>query len=227
MKGIEMAEEDLEVCYNSQKGFFIPEEGDEPTHRCNPVKFGEYLALITALAAAEVQLLTECETPVYVTPDQEQAIRSIARDDAWIIVRGIADAPPPVAEVTNDLSADVATVPSSPEVDPAQEWRKILRQPCLERGGLPHALLRYVLTDEPGRIDGLCQCGLRIPWVPCPHQHQQLRNKKPTCADCGKILVGGAGFVDNRSADGKPDPNVRLAVGAASDGKDSPHAYRA
>lgn len=224
-----------------ENGMVLSDETHPPTHRVEAIAFGEYRALKEQAADLEEMLLIAATTPVYVTPDQEESIRSIARDDAWIVVREIE----PVREVTVPVlqvvpaespavpgELPVAPPPQAPA--PAPQYQAILRQRCEARGGLPHTVLRYVITDEMSqwsghkRVDGLCQCGTRIPDVPCPHQKQVPDAKKrPMCQWCNKLIIA-SGFVDNRLPDGGRDPNVALPVpiGATGKGDAATAAYR-
>ena len=111
----------------------------------------------------------------------------------------------------------------------------------MARGGLPHTALRYVYTEAPSvydvgrvRVDGLCQCGERIPDVKCPHMKMELNSAgQPACRNCHAQLGSSAGAIDNRnlawggmSAGGAANPHIPLPVPAFAD--EAPKdAYRA
>ena len=193
-----------------------------------------------ALAAVEAEISKVALRPVYVTPEQEEAIRAVAKPGAWIVVRestyNITTAPIP----DDDDFAAVPLAPMPPEQPPAGPPKRPRPAACAARGGLPHGVLRYVITDgmsvyDPGRVrvDGLCQCGERIPDVKCPHQKQESDAMgRPACKWCRKVLVAGAGVIDNRKPQGHGggarDPNVAIPIDP--DNPDNPQnkfAYRA
>ena len=235
-----MSDNYVEV-HADENGLVLSDELHPPTHRVGAIPFGEYRALKEQAADLEEMLLIAATTPVYVTPDQEESIRAIARDDAWIVVREAepvrvvslpvvqevpAAAPPQPGELP------VAPPPAPPAPEPV--YKAVIRQRCEARGGLPHTVLRYVITDEQSqwsghkRVDGLCQCGLRIPDVPCPHQKQTPDSRKrPMCQWCNKLIIA-SGFVDNRLPDGGRDPRITLPVQPGSTGlkDDATAAYR-
>ncbi len=223
--------------------------GDRPAElRVGKGLWERYLLANGRLVAAVDTIEKAAVRPVYVTPEQEAAVRAIAKPDAWIVVRDAeaahddyvhVEAPvssgPVLPDVANEAPQETTPAPSEPE--------KPKRPPigrCEQRGGLPHAVLRYVLTETPSeffpgrtRIDGLCQCGERIPDVTCPHQKQEPDAlKRPRCAWCKKLIVGSVGVIDNRKPQGygggSPDPNVRTPVPInAGKGDSFPEAYRA
>ena len=211
-------------------------EGTQGDLRVGQLRWAAYLKAHETLRKAEKAMLDHATTPVFVTPDQEDTIRAIAKPGAWIVVKE----PTLVFDLTASPAvpeADLDAVPLAPAppvpVVPAGPPQRPRFGSCPARSGLPHAALRYILTDEMSqydagckRVDGLCQCGTRLPDVACPHQKQQPDGlKRPSCAWCHKLIVA-SGFVDNRLPDGKLDPRIKLAVNAASDGKDAPGAYR-
>lgn len=184
------------------------------------------------LAAVEAELRARAEKPLVVSPDQEEAMRAAARPGTWIVVRepivrpgeNIAEDTIPrlLVEALGHELNEAAPPPPEPEGPPK---RPPLGR-CPSRGNMPHTVMRYVQTDTgsvyfPGRkrIDGLCQCGLRIADVKCPHMKQTLVGQVPTCAWCGHRIIAQAGNIDNRDANGAPDPKIPtlIPIGAAGD----------
>lgn len=224
------------------------EHADRHSRRVSGELWKQYVAATKKLNDLTAKITERGDEPVFVTPDQEAAFRKASRPGAWIVVRsegmeGRADslghapespysAIPKVVEPSPQPLVDPADVPPEPA---APSYQSILRQRCPDRKGLPHQILHYVITDQPGRIDGLCQCGLRIPNVQCPHRKQKAGpNGDPTCEMCNQPIIKQTGFIDNRSGkDGAfADPNKPLPVptGAASPGDKNniaPRAYRA
>jgi len=233
-----MSDNYVEV-HADENGLVLSDETHPPTHRVEVIAFGEYRALKEQAADLEEMLLIAATTPVYVTPEQEESIRSIARDDAWIVVREAAPVRvvslPVVQEVPAASPAQPGELPvAAPPAPAAPAYQAILRQRCEARGGLPHTVLRHILTDEQSqwsghkRVDCLCQCGLRIPDIQCPHQNQKPDSKRrPACAACGKLMIA-SGVVDNRKPDGSRDPRVPLPVqpGATGLKDEATAAYR-
>ena len=227
--------------YVGPKGLELGDQEHDPTHRVNSSALSEYRALRDQLADLEEMMLAASVRPVYVTPEQEEAIRAIAKEDAWIVVREAEPvrvvSVPVVQEVPAASPPQAGELPiPAPPVAAAPEpvYKAILRQRCEARGGLPHTVLRYVITDEMSqwsghkRVDGLCQCGTRIPDVPCPHQKQTPDAKKrPMCQWCNKLIIN-SGFVDNRMPDGAQDPRIALPVAPGATGlkDEATAAYR-
>ena len=238
---------------DDEEGFVVTEDGDGDL-RVSSALFARYKKAGLALLAIEKEIEEKAERPVYVTADQEEQIRAIAQPGTWIVVRELPqpaqDAPYAGISVA-DWEAALAAVllppvtppPPAPEPPAAPAGPPVRPQPgrCHARGGLPHANLRFVITEElsvyaPGRIrvDGLCQCGHREPDVKCPHQKQKLNSaNQKACAMCNAVLGSSAGAIDNRnpawggrSPNGAADPNIRLPVPAGA--QDAPRdAYRA
>ena len=223
---------------DDEEGFVVTEDGDGDL-RVSSALFARYKKAGLALLAIEKEIEEKAERPVYVTADQEEQIRAIAQPGTWIVVREL---PPPAqdAPFTGPLTPDTpldAVFPSMlPEpppapVVPAGPPQRPRPARCHARGGLPHANLRFVITEElsvydPGRIriDGLCQCGHREPDVKCPHQKQKLNSaNQKACAMCNAVLGSSAGAIDNRnpawggrSPNGAADPNIQLPVPAGA-----------
>ena len=236
-KAIDMSRNYVEV-HADDGGFDMSRE---PTHRVDAQAYSEWCALRAKLGALQEMMLEAAVTPVYVTPEQEESIRAIAKDDAWIVVREaepvrvvslpvVQEVPAASPPQPGELPVAAPPTPAAPE----PVYQAILRQRCEARGGLPHTVLRYVITDEMSlwsghkRVDGLCQCGTRIPDVPCPHQKQTPDSRKrPMCAWCNKLIIN-SGFVDNRLPDGGLDPRIALPVpiGATGKGDAATAAYR-
>ena len=233
---------------DDEEGFVVTEDGDGDL-RVSSALFARYKKAGLALLAIEKEIEEKAERPVYVTADQEEQIRAIAQPGTWIVVRELPppaqDAPftgPPTPDTPLAMvfSGSIDGPPPAPVV-PAGPPQRPRPARCHARGGLPHANLRFVITEEmsvydPGRIriDGLCQCGHREPDVKCPHQKQKLNSaNQKACAMCNAVLGSSAGAIDNRnpawvgrSPNGAADPNIRLPVpaGAQEAPKD---AYRA
>lgn len=223
------------------------EHADGDSRRVSGELWKQYVAATKKLNDLTAKITERSDEPIFVTPDQEAAFRKAARLGAWIVVRseGMEGRADSVGHAPESPSSAIPTVAEpSPQkqslIDPAVDippeppsWRTILRQRCPDRKGLPHQILHYVVTDQ--RVDGLCQCGLRIANVPCPHRKQKAGpNGDPTCEMCNQPIIKQTGFVDNRSGkDGAfADPNKPLPVptGAASPGDKNnvaPRAYRA
>ena len=203
----------------------------------------KYTAAKAALAAAISSMETAAVRPLYVSPDQEEAIRAAVKPGTWIIVRDAEQlllvAPTP-AETLQEAAVAPAESPA-PAAAPAGPPERPRPARCAARGGLPHTALRYVYTDAPSvydvgrtRVDGLCQCGERIPDVKCPHMKTELNSAgQVACRNCHAQLGSNAGAIDNRnlawggmSPQGASNPHIRLPVPAFSD--EAPRdAYRA
>ena len=233
---------------DDEEGFVVTEDGDGDL-RVSSALFARYKKAGLALLAIEKEIEEKAERPVYVTADQEEQIRAIAQPGTWIVVREL---PPPAqdAPFTGPLTPDtpldtvfsgsIDEPPPAPVV-PAGPPQRPRPARCHARGGLPHANLRFVITEEPSvydpgriRIDGLCQCGHREPDVKCPHQKQKLNSaNQKACAMCNAVLGSSAGAIDNRnpswggrSPNGAADPHIRLPVPAGA--QEAPRdAYRA
>lgn len=194
-----------------------------------------YVDARAKLASVQAELDARAERPLVVAPEQESVMRAAARPGVWIVVRQPASqaadtasyAPPPAADERFDPQQVVVPFDSS-AAGPSQPERRKRPPlgPCAARSNLPHQSVRYAVTTAasvyyPGRkrVDGICQCGLRIADVRCPHQHQKPGVKVPTCAWCDHVLVVGAGLVDNRDANGNPDPRIKtfIPIGATGD----------
>jgi len=198
-------------------GFRFAEDGEVGTHRVPAELWGKYSEAMGALLLLEDEIEAKATQPVYVTPDQEKVLRSQLKRGAWIVVREL---PPPAQDAP--LTGPQPLPPAPPvgpppaPVDRYAEGDRVMRASCAARSGLPHTIARYVITDIPGRVDGLCQCGLRIPDVRCPHTKQKLEGGQPTCIACGYHVVSGAGVINNARpagyGGGAPDPNVKLPV---------------
>lgn len=231
-----------------EDGFYLADEEHEATLRVAPIAWQRYQAAVNKLADMTEALEKSAQRPVYVTPDQEESVRAIAKADAWIVVRELAPVVREVAAVSVGVDEAGAAValpapPAVPDAPAPEAPRRPRPASCAERSGLPHTSLRYVLTDgwsvyDPGRkrVDGLCQCGERIPDVKCPHQKQMPDVMPPTCAWCNQQLVSNAGIIDNRKGGGSVitgggarDDKVALPipVGADSDDPRVKSAYRA
>ena len=236
---------------DDEEGFVVTEDGDGDL-RVSSALFARYQKAGLALLAIEKEIEEKAERPVYVTPDQEAAMRAAVRPGTWIVVKdvqmvesgepGDQQVLPPPGPAT-PVEADVQATPSALFAPPTPVGPPERPRPgrCNARGGLPHANLRFVITEEmsvydPGRIriDGLCQCGHREPDVKCPHQKQKLNSaNQKACAMCNAVLGSSAGAIDNRnpawsgrSANGAADPSVLLPVPAGA--QEAPRdAYRA
>lgn len=206
-------------------GFRFAEDGEVGTHRVPAELWDKYSEAMGALLLLEDEIEAKATQPVYVTPDQEKALRSQLKRGAWIVVREPGAVPSvqqrapvlvPVEEVVPLSAAAPPVGPPPAPVDRYAEGDRVMRASCAARSGLPHTIARYVITDIPGRVDGLCQCGLRIPDVRCPHTKQKLVDGQPTCKACGYHVVSGAGVINNARpagyGGGAPDPNVKLPV---------------
>lgn len=228
---------------DDEEGFVVTEDGDGDL-RVSSALFARYQKAGLALLAIEKEIEEKAERPVYVTADQEEQIRAIAQPGTWIVVREMDH--PLRDNFTGPITLDTVFPPPTPPPPvppPAPAGPPVRPQPgrCHARGGLPHANLRFVITEElsvydPGRIriDGLCQCGHREPDVKCPHQKQKLNSaNQKACAMCNAVLGSSAGAIDNRnpawggrSPNGAADPNIQLPVPAGAE--DAPRdAYRA
>jgi len=235
---------------DDEEGFVVTEDGDGDL-RVSSALFARYKKAGLALLAIEKEIEEKAERPVYVTADQEEQIRAIAQPGTWIVVRELPRPPsdaPCAGPITADTDVAVLFPPvtpplPAPEPPAAPAGPPVRPQPgrCHARGGLPHANLRFVITEEPSvydpgriRVDGLCQCGHREPDVKCPHQKQKLNSaNQKACAMCNAVLGSSAGAIDNRnlawsgrSPNGAADPNIRLPVPAGA--QEAPRdAYRA
>lgn len=218
------------------------QEAADPTQatlRVTRAVWDRYCKAVGAMRGAAMQIEKSAKRPVYCTPEQEEALRSVAKPGAWIVVREAA----PLALVATPVTADEPVAvestepmaePPAPPPDPGPP-RRPRPGPCAQRGGLQHTALRYVITEAMSeydigrmRIDGLCSCGERIPDVRCPHQKQVLDEitKSPMCAWCRQRLVSGAGVVDNRKPDGSRDPKIHIEIDNDAV-RDDAHAARA
>jgi hypothetical protein len=220
---------------------------DDAMLRVTPAAWTKYVNAQAAMKAAAVQVEKTAKRPVFCTPEQLDALRSVAKPGAWIVVREVEQGAPPSAvhaageNGRQDAGSSLSLV-LPVELPPAAPARP-RPGPCPQRGGLPHTCMRYAITDgyseyDKGRIriDGICQCGQRIPDVKCPHQKQELNeNKQPACKWCRKVLVQGAGVIDNRTGEGigggQVDPNKPTPIPTGlRQGDDDPRikfAYRA
>lgn len=203
-----------------------------------------YVDARAKLAAVDAELGVRAEKPLVVTPDQESVMRAAVRPGTWIVVRepvarvgDIPSAPtPPDAEgsVGEPVSLVDAPVVSMVPEPPGPQKRPPLG-PCQARSGLVHSPTSYVVTEAssvyyPGRVrvDGVCRCGLRIADVRCPHQKQQPGVLPPRCAWCQHVIIARSGMIDNRDANGKPDPNkpTLIPIGASGDDHEVKFAFR-
>ncbi len=207
-------------------------------YRISAVLWERYCKARAALEAVEAYIERSAQKPIVVAPDQEDAFRRAAKPGAWIVVRQPeAVIVPPVEEAVAEV---VGFNPPPAPPAPAEEKPKRKRPAaCPQRGGLPHTPMRYVITDgmsvyDSGRkrVDGLCQCGERIPDVRCPHQQQTPDHlNRPSCKWCGALIIK-AGFVDNRDANGAVDTSkgasggVPTGFSAGSDNTIIKSAYR-
>lgn len=206
--------------------------------------WNRYVAAKAKLAAAISAMETAAVRPVYVTPDQEEAIRAAVKPGTWIVVRvhePISVAAPAETLQEQAVTASVEEGGSPPPFVAAGPPERPRPGRCAARGGLPHTSLRYVYTDAPSvydpgrvRVDGLCQCGERIVDVKCPHMKTELNQQRQVaCRNCRAQLGSSAGAIDNRnlawggmSSAGASNPHVPLPVPAFSD--EAPRdAYRA
>ena len=220
---------------------YVPDPTNGDMRIPQPV-WNRYVAAKAKLAAAISAMETGAVRPLYVSPDQEEAIRAAVKPGTWIIVR--EPEPVPAAPAQTLLEAAVDPGPQADIVAaPAPTGPPERPRPgrCAARGGLPHTALRYVYTDAPSvydvgrtRVDGLCQCGERIPDVKCPHMKTELNSAgQVACRNCHAQLGSNAGAIDNRnlawggmSPQGASNPHIPLPVPAFSD--EAPKdAYRA
>ena len=222
------------------EGYREVHEHEQGTYRVGQLRWATYVKARTALLKAERSMEDNATRPVFVTPDQEEAIRSVAKPHAWIVVQEPEEPrldilEPELAQV-REAAILFPPIPPPPPAPPVPEGPPQPPSPqsygrCEARGGLPHAALRFVITETPSvyypgktRIDGLCQCGYRIPDVKCPHQKQELNARlQPACKMCHAQLGSNAGAIDNRnmqwrgtSPNGAADPNIRLPVSAGA-----------
>ena len=208
---------------------FLGEDGweladDTADIRVSQTLWNRYTKAHSALAGVKAEISKTAVRPVYCTPEQEEALRSVAKPGAWIVVREqtaltIPEVPPGLLDEQprTDQPVPSAPVPAGPPQRPA------IGQ-CAARGGLPHQPQRFAYTEAwsvyfPGlkRVDGICKCGMTIADVQCPHMKQQDEDGRgPRCRNCGKFLVSHAGVIDNRNLGGRaigaPDPNVDVPV---------------
>ena len=213
---------------------------DDADLRVSTAAWDRYVTAKSRLAAALAAMETGAVRPLYVSPDQEEAIRAAVKPGTWIIVR--EPEPVPASPAQTLLEAAVAPAESpAPAAAPAGPPERPRPARCAARGGLPHTALRYVYTDAPSvydvgrtRVDGLCQCGERIPDVKCPHMKTELNSAgQVACRNCHAQLGSNAGAIDNRnlawggmSPQGASNPHIPLPVPAFSD--EAPRdAYRA
>ena len=191
--------------------------------RVSQTSWNRYTKAHAALAGIKAEIAKTAVRPVYCTPEQEEALRSVAKPGAWIVVR---EQTPEVAVQQRDVAAAGSSAPEPLESAPAPSGppQRPVIGACPRRGGLPHQPARFAYTDAvsvyfPGlkRVDGICQCGMTIADVQCPHMKQQDEDGRgPRCRNCGKFLVSHAGVIDNRNLGGRaigaPDPNVDVPV---------------
>ena len=207
---------------------------DEADFRVPSGLWNRYLAVSAKAAAVAAEVRSRSEEPLVAEPNQIDSLRAAVRPGTWIVVRESEPVEP--AAPTHPVAPALVTS----EVPPAQAPPTTPQRPalgrCAERSNLPHAPARYAITEAqsvyfPGhvRIDGICDCGLRIADVKCPHQKQVLKGDRPACLWCGHILVSRAGNIDNRRADGSADPNIPtlIPIGAAGDSPEVKQAFRA
>ena len=219
---------------------YVQASGDDAEMRVPAALWTKYGAAKAKLAAAISAMETGAVRPLYVTPDQEDAIRAAVKPGTWIIVR--EPEPVPASPAQTLLEAAVAPAESpAPAAAPAGPPERPRPARCAARGGLPHTALRYAYTDAPSvydvgrtRVDGLCQCGERIPDVKCPHMKTELNSAgQVACRNCHAQLGSNAGAIDNRnlawggmSPQGASNPHIPLPVPAFAD--EAPRdAYRA
>ena len=218
---------------------YVQASGDDAEMRVPAALWTKYGAAKAKLAAALAAMETGAVRPLYVTPDQEDAIRAAVKPGTWIVVRAAEPIPVPAQTIQEAAALDPA--PAAPPAPPAGPPERPRPGRCMARGGLPHTALRYVYTDAPSmydigrtRVDGLCQCGERIPDVKCPHMKMELNSaNQPACRNCHAQLGSNAGAIDNRnlawggmSPQGASNPHIPLPVPAFSD--EAPRdAYRA
>lgn len=226
-------------------GFRLPGDAEQATHRLPLVRWKAYEVRRKAWVKFEDEEIERAEKPVYVTPDQEPAVRAIAQPGAWIVVREVEvrapaghDSHSPATGSLTPAEADVQAAPPAPEppAAPAEDryaaGKRVLRQRCTARSGLNHSVARWVITEIPGRVDGLCQCGLRIPDVQCPHQQQEIKpgQQNPSCKLCGKPITADAGVINNMRPPGQGggavDLSVRTPVPVAMGSAAPRNAYR-
>ena len=221
-------------------GFRLPGDAEQATHRLPLVRWKAYEARRKAWVKFEDEEIERAEKPVYVTPDQEPAVRAIAKPGAWVVVQDAeyvrvvslpADVPAQPGEQPV-ATPPVAAQPAAPAEDRYAAGKRVLRQRCTARSGLNHSVDRWVITEIPGRVDGLCQCGLRIPDVQCPHQQQEIKpgQKNPSCKLCGKPITADAGVINNMRPPGQGggavDLSVRTPVPVAMGSAAPRNAYR-
>lgn len=208
---------------------------DDADIRITQVLWNRYTKAHAALAGIKAEIAKTAVRPVYVTAEQEEALRSVAKPSAWIVVREqtvpeVVSTPVDVPPVSQEPAPSAPAPEGPPQRPPTGQ--------CAARGGLPHQAQRWAYTDAasvyfPGlkRVDGICQCGLSLADVQCPHRKQMDDDGRgPRCRSCGKFMVGHAGVIDNRNlagrAIGAPDPNVFVPIQPGS--TEAPaDAYRA
>lgn len=125
----------------------------DATLRVGKAAWTKYVNALASMKSAALQIEKTATRPVYCTPEQEEALRSVAKPGAWIVVREQGSPPSTVPLVADGSTVDENGRPEDsgsslslvvPAVAPPPPGPPRRPRPgrCPYRGGLPHKIGR-------------------------------------------------------------------------------------